>query len=368
MRKKNILSAVVMIAMLATTFTGCKPSVPEGSYSETAATNADSEAVSSETTEITKAPVTLYANFDKEVLNDAPTTLPDDGFYYEAFTSIGVSEANLGFWASVLSPKSAFTSMSGVGFDCGITDTKTHVEYFKTLYLDKDDFSVSNDDFENIKQKTDVNMWYDFCSEYLCKGGCENAVVYPVDFKLKNDEYYEFEKLDTEVMPKIAELAEMWLDANFYGEVIPEEYTTEDFRQYVDTNAAYSYFASKGVLPYQIDNNDITKEALEASGVEDTRELFTTDRVSIWSNYGYTNFMMSCTSRLYLKTEDGQENTYPIKYKIVVKPEKADDGSWSFRLDYATFEQNINAMDKWGTISSPKACTELQKAAFGIAY
>lgn len=42
-----------------------------------------------------------------------------------------------------------------------------------------------------------------------------------------------------------------------------------------------------------------------------------------------------------------------------------DDGSWSFKLDYATFEQYIKAMDKWGTISDPKVCFTLMDEAWG---
>lgn len=352
MRKRNIISTIVMVAITASIFTGCKPTIPDdGTGTSGTTTAASTEAT---TTEIQKAPVTLYANFDNEVLNDAPTTLPDDGFYYKAFTSIALGWKNLNSWDALFHSSNFVGDLLGVSWETEkVTDTNSFVEWAKGRYPEQ------SENFELAKNKFNVNTWMDFRKDYLSKtGGTKNSFM-------NKDEYFDFDKLDSEVMPQIAALAEAWMEANFMGTSIPEDMTTEDFKTYIDTNAAYTYFASKGILPYQIDNGGFTRESFQNTGLteEQTRELFVTDKVSIWTDYEYVNFMMPCTSQIYLKTEDGEEAAYVVKFRIVVKPEKNDDGSWSFKLDYATFEQYINAMDKWGTISDPKACTNIKEKA-----
>lgn len=378
---KKITATIMGIAMMATMFTGC---------SEKAATTW--EIISQEkesqvevtTTEIQKAPVTLYANFDKDVLNYAPTTLPDDGFYYNAFTAVANSFDDVKAWHYFFTSGDFFNSLylpkvdlktytesmqeEFPNFDdetceyfyndaCSrIKDTEAHVEEYKAEYPELAEY------FELAKNKINVNIWGDFAHECLAKEDIEltsdGNIVNPSNYP---KEHYDFEKIDTEVMPKIAALAEAWMEANFMGTPIPEEMTTEDFRTYIDTDEAYAYFASKGILPYKIDNNGSTKESYEKSGFtkEKTQELFVTDKVSIWTDFEYANFMMPCLSRIYLRTEDGKEDLYTVKFRIVVKPEKNEDGSWNFKLDYATFEQHDKAMDKWGTVSDRKAYLDL---------
>lgn len=362
MRKRNIIAAILMIAMTTSLFTGCKPSVPDDgtNTTEQGNTSATTEAT---TTEIQKAPVTLYANFDNEVLNDAPTTLPDDGFYYKAFTSVALDKINMDFWATVMNPYNFYGDLKGtIMVPVGITDTDSFIEYFKKYY--KDDYIASryngqnlvlaNEDYENMKKKIDINTWYSFCQEFLGE---------TLPKEQGNNDAYDYEKIDAEVKPQILAIADAWLEANFMGIPIPEEMTTEDFKTYINTDAAYSYFASKGILPYKISNEGWNKASYEALNVTDTRELFDSDMTSIWSDYSYVNFVMTCTSEIYLETETGEQGSYPIHFIIVIKPEKNADGSWIFKLDYASFSEFTKQMDKFGGINNRNAAFDIIKRA-----
>lgn len=351
MRKRNIIAAILMIAMTTSLFTGCKPSVPDDgtNTTEQGNTSATTEAT---TSEVQKAPVTLYANFDNEVLNDAPTTLPDDGFYYKAFTSIVDGWEGVFKWDTLFHSGNFTGDLLGVSWNTEkVTDTNSFVEKTKASYPEL------SETFELAKNKININMWMEFYKEYLYEDG-----DYVNDYFDTKDGHFNSEGLDTEVMPQIAALAEAWMEANFMGTPIPEDMTTEDFRTYIDTNEAYAYFASKGALPYKI-GNDTTRESLQTSGVSDTRRFFATDKVFINMDFEYVNFMMDCTSDLYLQTEDGQTGYYPVHFVIVVKPEINTDGSWSFKLDYASFDQGVNQMDKFGTYSNPKACIGIKEKA-----
>lgn len=369
---KKITATIMGIAMMAAMFTGCseKAATTEETVASTlesvtnhenvtTVTESKTEAATEVTTmEIKKAPVTLYEDFANEVLNDAPTTLPDDGFYYKAFTSIAADEnmVALNAWANIFNSEIVYSDLTGISADVYydgaiITDTESFMEHRKNEHIDNADFwgepvFMTDDDYARAKEKIDVDAWMDFCEEFL--GG-----AIPLD-QGYNDTY-NYEKLDAEVKPQILAIADAWLEANFMGIPIPEELTTEDFRACIDTDAAYAYFASKGALPYMIDNNGSTKESYEACGVTDTRELFVSDKVSIWSKYDYTNFVMYCNSRIYFETEDGKTDSSPIRFVIVVKPEKNAEGSWNFKLDYASFDEYIDPMDKFGTYNEPKA-------------
>lgn len=369
MRKRNIIAAILMLAMTTSLFTGCKPSVPDDgtNTTEQGNTSATTEAT---TAEVQKAPVTLYANFDNEVLNDAPTTLPDDGFYYKAFTSIAVDRNRLQSWAGLLSPLSFYGDLLGTSWDeeNRATDTDSFIGIYKDSNIryaevDGESCVLADEDYEKAKKKLNINNYFSFCEEFFGK----NGGIYETRACYDTPEYYDYDKLDAEVMPQVTAIAEAWLKANFMGETIPEEMTTEDFKTYVDTNAAYAYFASMGALPYEMTNDGITRENYTDSGYSEkmVRGLYSTDMVAVWAEYDYTNFMMTCHSKLSFKTENGQEGSSTVKFIVIIKPEKNDDGSWSFKLDYASFIKDRNAMDKWGTVSAPKAHIEIINEAYG---